>query len=887
MLKVTDLTCEYRNNPLGLDDPYPRFSWQLRSNLNSTMQTGYRIQVSVNEVFSDVLWDTGDVCSDQSVLVPYGGPKLLPRTKYYYRIKVTDNHNEQSGWSAPSFWETGMLHPDEWSARWIMADNEDALKLNGSPLLRRECFIPKHVVSARVYVTSLGMYTLYLNGKRIGEDYFTPGWTSYSHRLQYQTYDVTDMLSYGKNVIGAILGNGWYAGFIAWSGERGFYGKKRALLLQMHVRFTDGTEQTILSDSNWKSTEGPIQMSEIYHGEVYDARMDHAGWTMPEYDAHDWCPIQLLEHPYNMLVAQEVEAPRIMNELRPIRLINTPAGEMVLDFGQNMVGFVRFSVQGKAGDKVVLRHAEVLDRSGNFYTANLRGAKQRVEYILKGEKTETFHPNFTFQGFRYVCIDSYPGEVSLERFVGCVVHSSLKQTGLFECSNKLVNQLQHNILWGQKGNFVDVPTDCPQRDERHGWTGDAQMFIRTACFHMNTALFFRKWLRDLSCDQTDMYGVTNVVPNVREASYAGAAAWGDAAVICPWTIYLCYGDDRVLAEQYSSMKRWVDYIQRQGDDPFIWNTGEQFGDWLALDNGIGAWIGKTPVDLIATAFYANSAHLLSQTAKRLGFQKDADQYHSLHKNIKAAFQKRFVISGGLLRADTQTAYVLALEFDLLEEKDRFQAAAMLAELLHRNKDHLNTGFVGTPYLCHVLSRFGYHDLACKLLLHTDYPSWLYPVTKNATTIWEHWDGVREDGSFWDDIMNSFNHYSYGSIGDWMYRCITGLNADPVFPGYKHFYISPKPVNGMNYARATYQSPYGTILSEWTKQNETYEVSIAIPENTTATVLLPQAKIGYFDERDRGDESCAYKSPVQMPDGVRYELGSGYYRFCYSLGLIRG
>lgn len=883
MLVITELTCEYRKNPLGLDVQAPCISWQLTSNQQNTMQSRYRVQVAQSNKFEDILWDTGEIYSSQSVHIAYGGPPLLPRTRYYYRVRVSDNHGEESDWSTPAFWETGMMAADQWQARWITSPFEEETELETSPLMRTGFFCEKEVASARIYVTALGFYTLYLNGKRVGDDYFAPGWTSYAKRLQYQTYDVTAMLLYGENALGAILGNGWYAGYIAWERGKGFYGDRRALLLQMYIRYADGSEDVIVSGENWKCATSAILMAEIYHGETYDARREKNGWDHPGYVDGDWTPAAVYDHPKDILVAQECTLPQIINELPVIDMFCTPAGETVLDFGQNMVGFVRFSVEGKRGDVVSFRHAEVLDKAGNFYTANLKGAKQTIRYILKGEGVESYQPHFTFQGFRYICIDEYPGEVYPENFTGCVVHSGILPAGEFTCSNEMVNQLQHNILWGQKGNFVDVPTDCPQRDERHGWTGDAQIFIRTACFNMNAALFYKKWLRDLAADQTDAFGVTNVVPNVREPSYAGSAAWGDAAVICPWTLYLCYGDIRVLGEQYDSMKRWIAYIQRQGDDPLLWNTGEHFGDWLALDNGAGAWIGRTPVPLIATAFYANSARLLANAAQVLGRNEEARIYRALFEAVRGRFRQEFVTPEGKLITDTQTAYVLALMFDLLEEADRKNAADTLALLLEQNNYHLNTGFVGTPYLCHVLSDNGYTDLAYRLLLHTDYPSWLYPITKGATTMWEHWDGIKDDGSFWDEIMNSFNHYSYGSIGDWLYRVVAGLNVDPQKPGYQHIIIRPRPNAALTFTKARYESLYGAIAIGWCRETEGMHMHVVIPANTTATVTLPGVKL----QDVMGDARCqvlrsAAHLMKQNEEGVQVEIGSGDYSFAYRI-----
>ena len=881
MLAVTELTCEYRKNPLGLDVSIPRISWKLVSNQKNTKQIKYQVQVARDHFFGEIEWDTGEVHSDKSVHIPYAGPMLLPRTRYYYRVRTTDNHNRVSEWSKPAFWETGMMSLDQWRAQWITSSLPEEVELEASPLMRTEFSATKPIATARIYVTALGLYTLYLNGSRVGKDYFTPGWTSYNKRLQYQTYDVTDLLQQGDNAIGAMLGNGWYAGYIAWERGKGYYGDRRALLLQMHICYKDGTEDVIVSNEMWKCTAGPISMAEIYHGETYDAGKVKCGWDTPCYDDRDWVNVSVYDHSIDMLVAQECAAPQIMDELPVVDMFRTPAGETVLDFGQNMVGFVRFYVKGKPGDVVLIRHAEVLDKDGNFYTANLKGAKQTIRYTLRGEDTEVYQPHFTFQGFRYICVDEYPGEIRPEYFTGCVVHTGMAQTGEFTCSNEMVNQLNHNILWGQKGNFLDVPTDCPQRDERHGWTGDAQMFIRTACFHMDTMLFYQKWLRDLEADQTDEFGVTNVVPNVRDVSYAGSAAWGDAAVICPWTLYLIYGDTRVLEEQYDSMKRWVDYIQRQGDDPLLWNTGDHFGDWLALDNGDGAWIGRTPVPLIATAFYANSARLLAETAGVLGRNEDEINYRELFNAVRNRFQQEFVTEEGKLIADTQTAYVLALMFDLLEERTRKTATDTLALLLAQNNYHLNTGFAGTPYLCHVLSNNGYNNLAYRLLLHTDYPSWLYPITKGATTVWEHWDGIKEDGSFWDVIMNSFNHYSYGSIGDWLYRVVAGLNVDPSKPGYKHILIQPRPAEGLSSAEIRYESLYGTIVTGWNKEGGNMHMHVTIPANTTATVIMPGAKQREVLENPMCLElRSAAQLLKQTPEGLQVDIGSGEYVFTY-------
>ncbi|HZG77795.1 MAG TPA: family 78 glycoside hydrolase catalytic domain, partial [Paenibacillus sp.] len=628
------------------------------------------------------------------------------------------------------------------------------------------------------------------------------------------------------------------------------YGDERGWLLQLHVVYADGAEQVVATDGGgrWKAADGPIRMSEIYHGETYDARLERDGWSAPGYDDGDWAGTETRDWPMDVLVAQENEPVRVVQELKPIATLRTPRGELVLDLGQNMVGWMRFTVEESAGTVIRLRHAEVLDRDGNFYTGNLRAAKQTIEYVCRGGGPETFEPSFSFQGFRYVAVEGVSSEEGLaDRFVGCVAHSDLETTGSFETSDELLNQLYRNIVWGQRGNFLDVPTDCPQRDERLGWTGDAQVFIRTSTYPMNVAPFFAKWLRDLAADQLPNGGVPYVIPFVRynaefdenNGRHHSSSAWGDAAVICPWTLYEVYGDVRLLEEQYPSMKAWVEYIRSQGDDEYLWNTGFHYGDWLALDGKEGSYFGQTPTDLISTAFYARCADLLSRAAATLGKAEDAATYRELHRNVVDAFRKEFVSPNGRVIAPTQTAYVLALMFDLLEERHRERAAAMLAGYIEKNGDKLTTGFVGTPYLCPVLSRFGYDDLAYRLVLQKEYPSWLYSVTQGATTIWEHWDGIKPDGSFWSDDMNSYNHYAYGSVGEWLYRVAAGIDTLESAPGYKRFRLAPVFNERLAYVRASYESPYGPIRSAWERQADgSVVVDVEVPPNTEAEVALP-------------------------------------------------
>ncbi|WP_435620096.1 family 78 glycoside hydrolase catalytic domain [Thermoanaerobacterium thermosulfurigenes] len=885
MLKISDITCEYQKNPIGLGTKKPRFSWMIESDMYNVIQMSYRLQVSLDEKFENIIWDTGVVNSSKSVHVEYDGPSLKSSTRYYYRVRIMDNYGQESMWSEIGYFETALMGVSEWKAKFITPENEDEGNSSKGKYLRYEFALNGEIAFARIYATALGMYEIYINGERVGDDLLTPGWTSYKKRLQYQTYDITDLLVNGANAVGAIVGAGWYKGDLAgWIGRRNVYGSRTALLVQILIRYADGREQIIVTDETWKASDSPILYSEIYHGEIYDARLEQPGWSLPNFDDNSWYAVDVINWDMSTLIPQEGLPVRRQEFIKPISMIITPKGEKVIDFGQNLAGWAKFTVRGKCGDKVVLKHAEVLDSEGNFYTENLRSAKQRIEYILKGDEAETFEPHFTFQGFRYVKIEEFPGEPSIDDFEAVVIHSDMKRIGKFTCSNELLNQLYHNIVWGLKSNFIDVPTDCPQRDERLGWTGDAQVFIETSCFIMNTAPFFRKWLHDLKVDQLQNGGVPHVVPDVlgnyiRKNKLAhpnySSSGWGDAAVICPWTIYQYYDDVNILKDQYESMKSWIEYIRANAKGGVIWDSGFHFGDWLALDAKEGSYFGATPNDLVATAFYAHSTEILAKTAKILGNLSDYEEYLNLHDEIVKAFRDEFFTPSGRLAVRTQTAHVLVLMFNLVPDKYRARTIQTLIDLINENNGHLTTGFLGTPYICHVLSNNGKTKEAYSLLLKEDYPSWLYQVKKGATTVWEHWDGIKPDGSMWSADMNSFNHYAYGSIGSWFYRETAGLNVDPEIPGFKHIIIKPKPGGDLTYAEAEYLSAYGRVFASWSIRGGDITVDVAIPPNTKAKIILPHASSEAI-ETIKGEnvhfENCN--------DDAEAEIGSGTYRFVY-------
>lgn len=656
----------------------------------------------------------------------------------YWQVRIWDQNNKVTDWSAAAYWEMGILEKESWKASWItMKDEAKSATSLPAQFYRKEFLAAKKVSTARVYVTSLGLYQLFLNGKKVGDQLFTPGFTSFKKRIQYQTYDVTNLVQ-SKNAIGAIVGDGWYRGYLGWDGLRAYYGDQLGLLVQLKINYTDGSSETIATDANWKVSYGPILKADIYNGEKYDARLEMNGWTATGFDDNKWTAAGVLNHSKDILVASNGLPVKAIQEITPIKTIKTPKGELVFDLGQNIVGWARIKVKGNKGDVVNLKFAEVLDKEGNFFTQNLRSAEATDIYTLKGGAEEVFEPHFTFHGFRFIKVEGVTP--TIDQITGIVIHSDMKQTGTFTCSDPLITQLQKNIQWGQRDNFLDIPTDCPQRDERVGWTGDAQVFSMTAGFNFDVASFYTKWLKDLALDQQPNGEVPNIIPDMWNNKMGGVTAWADAAVIVPWTVYKTYGDKRILEQQYSSMKAWVGYMEKNAGDDFLWNQKRwHWGDWLAYHSDNPDYAGSvTEKDLIATAYFNYSTTLLSKIAAVFGNTADAEKYQKLADNVKNAFVKEYITPNGRLVSHTQTAYALALSFDLVPKDLIPNAANYFAEDV-KKFGHLTSGFVGTPLLCSTLSSIGRDDLAFMLLNRKQYPSWLYPVTQGATTIWERWD----------------------------------------------------------------------------------------------------------------------------------------------------
>ena len=883
MIQVKKIGMDYLEQPMGVIE-LPQFNWVVQSDKKNVKQESYRLQLSKENSFAHLLFDTEWVKSEQSAQIVLEQVPLQSATRYFVRVQISDGE-EQSEWSETASFVTGLLSLAEWKAQFISAETKaDFAQMNGT-LVRGQFFVEeeKEIQEAYAYTTALGLYTCFLNGEKVGEDEMAPGWTSYHRRLMYQTYDITNQLKKGKNILGAMLGVGWYKGKMGFLEEINNYGMQTAFLGQLCIRYTDGTRQIVVSDECFRASDSAVLFSDIYDGEYYDSRQEQQGWATEAFDETAWRAVEIVEYDKAALVPQAGTRVKVMNELPAIKVWVTKEGDSVVDFGQNLTGRIAFKVKGKAGERVELHCFETLDANGNVYTANLRTAKQTITYICKGEEEEYYHPYFTFQGFRYAKIVSYPGVAQAENFIAQVIHSDMEETGTFACSNADLNQLQHNIVWGLKGNFLDVPTDCPQRNERLGWTGDAQIFCRTASYLKNTYTFFSKWLQDLAADQTEEGGVPHVVPDiitgkestdwlVKQGTHS-AAGWADAAVINPFMLYQTYGDKKILEQQYESMKAWITFMTEHAVDG-IWTYRLQFGDWVALDAEEGSYFGATPLELTCTAYYAYSTEIMAKVAEVLAKEEDALYYKKLHASVVETFHRHFFDENGGMTAETQTAHILALYFQLTPEKWVKKTAEKLVDLLEKENGHLVTGFMGTPYFCHALSQNGYTKEAYELLLKDDFPSWLYQVKAGATTVWEHWDGMKPDGTMWSPDMNSFNHYAYGAIGEWLYRVVAGIEweegAQAV--GYKKSIIAPHIGGGLTEVDAAFESVYGQIAVKWSVvSKEEVHLTVKIPVNTTSTIRLIGA------------------TKIIDGDGISFDLvngilesgvGSGTYHFKY-------
>jgi len=883
-----NLRCEYLTNPLGIDAQKPRLSWIMEDSgqkleTRGQKQSAYQVLVaSTPDLLAKNqgdLWDSGKVMSDATSQIEYGGKPLQSRQQCFWKVKTWLTDGSASCESKPASWEMGLLKPEDWKAKWVEGlgyPKQKATTPDQLSYLRKTLKLAdKPVAKARLFVTALGLYQMNLNGQRVGDVIFGPEWTDYNKRIRYQEYDVTALLRKGDNVLAGLVGHGWYSGTIG-NGHSRFWGKIPALFAQLEITYADGMTDSVVTDASWKAAASPILSSDFMLGENYDARLEVKGWDAAGLDESTWTPVTLREEKPRPMESQVSEPVRKISEVKVVAIKEPKPGCWTFDLGQNMVGYVRLKVSAPAGTKLIIRHAEMLNPDGTVYTANLRKAPSVDTYICKGTGVEIFQPHFTFHGFRYVEVTGLTEKPAPDTITGIVIASATTPTGEFSCSDPRINQLYSNIVWGQRGNYLSVPTDCPQRDERLGWMGDAQVFVRTATYNADVAAFFTKWLVDVDDAQATDGAFTSVSPRV--GAGVGTPAWADAGVICPWTIYQVYGDARLLAQHYPAMVRWIEWCRGhsinliRGDMSETGKKlrGSDYGDWLS----IGA---DTPKDLIGTAYFAYSTKLVAQAAAALGKTDDAAKYQQLFQDIKAAFNQRYVAADGRIQGNTQCSYVMALKFGLLSDEMRDKAAQYLVEDITAKKDHLSTGFVGVSYLLPVLTQAGKIDTAFKLFLQDSFPSWLFSVKHGATTIWERWDGWTPDKGFQNPGMNSFNHYSLGSCGEWMFSSLAGIDTDE--PGFKKIIIRPTPGEGITSVKCSYDAINGRIVSNWQRDGGKLTMDITVPANTTATVYVSAKDAnGVTESGTPAGKAAGVKFLRMENNSAVYAIGSGTYRF---------
>lgn len=926
------LRCEYLENPIGLDERQPRLSWFLTSDRRSQRQLAYQVLVAGSEAALQTnkgdLWDSGRVESSQSVHIVYAGRPLRSEMQCWWKVRVWNGDGEVSAYSPPAFWQMGLLEAADWQGQWIGFDTgpindlrwqepeltaeeiaarvetacdtggsfeiprkpipiEDSV-LRPSPYLRQTFTLARPVRRATLYATARGLYEAHLNGKRVDDSLLTPGWTDYRRRIEYQTYDVTAMLQSGENAIGALLADGWYAGYLGPFHERDYYGVRPTFIAQLNIELADGSRRTIVTDGTWKASAGPLRSAELYHGETYDATQELPDWTLPGYDDGGWQPVLVVNEPVVALTAQHSPPIRVTEELTPMAVTEPTSGTFIFDMGQNMVGWARLRVTGAAGTRVQLRFSESINGDGALQTANLGHARATDVYILKGEELEIFEPRFTYHGFRYVELTGYPGEPVLDAITGCVVHADLPMAGDFSCSNPTVNKLFKNILWGQRGNFSSVPTDCPQRAERLGWTGDMFVFAVTGALNMDAAAYYTRWMRIVAEAQAANGAFSDIAPRVVFPTH-GAPVWGDVGVFLPWMMYRLYGDRRIIETYYEAMSRWMTYIG-EANPAFLRlkRRNYDWGDWVSYN-------ADTPTEALATAVWALDARLMAQMAGAIGQTEDVERYEALFENIKAAFVEAYVSSEGRVYGETQTGYVLALYAGLIPGELRAAAAQHLVADIKARGWRLSTGFVGTAFLLPVLSDMGRSDIAYRLLNQETCPSWGYMIKQGATTIWERWDADVEMQRILGDVsseptfvhhrfgemknMNSFNHFALGAVGEWLYRYVAGIDAAPDHPGYEHILIRPRTGGGITHVKGSYRSIRGLITSEWENSAGRFRLNVSIPANTTATVYVPASDSSTVTEGGRPAGDADGVEWFRVEDGTTvFHIGSGTYQF---------
>lgn len=884
-LRPYGLRCEHRVEALGIDERTPLLSWRLAATRRGDAPVSYRVRVSAESTEDTEdgapVWDTGEVRDAAAVSVRYAGTPLRQRTRYHWQVTVTAADGATG--TAGSWFETAWFDAAEWTASWITHDPSDvdvvdapedgALALVDHGLqpairLRRSFTCPAAPVRARLYVTARGLYELRLGGHRVGDAELTPGWTDYRDRIDYQTYDVTSLVGAGANVLAATCADGWWSGFVGFDPRRAgaHYGTFPQLLAELHLDHADGTHEVIGTDDSWRTHRGPVRYADLLMGECHDLRRDTPGWDRPAFD-EAWRPAHVTGAEHDLLTASVAPPVRAVRELRARTVRRLGERRHLVDFGQNFAGRVRLSARGLApGTRVVIRHGEALDTDGTLYTANLRTAAATDTLVAGDQPDVVFEPRFTYHGFRYAEVTGLD-TLDAGDITGVVLHNDTAWAGEFACSDVDITALYHAICWGQRANFVSVPTDCPQRDERLGWLADAQVFLPTACLNADVAAFFDGWLREVRGAQSPDGCFPNVAPKLAGVADEGAPGWGDAGVLVPWHLYRTYGDERVLASNLDAMCAWVDFVHRHNPD-LVWRNrvGPHFADWLA------------PGAVVATAYFARSADLTARAAEVLGHNETAQRYGALAGHIRKAFTEYFVTSDGTVAGDTQTAYLLALAFELLPAELVPRAVQRLVDAVEAAGPGVTTGFLGVALIAPVLDAHGHPDLAHALLRRVAPPSWLYPLRHGATTVWERWDGYTDERGFQAAAMNSFNHYALGSIGEWLYRGVAGLDQAPGSVGYRELLIRPR-LGDLTWARATYESVRGTISTGWTRAAGVLRLEVTVPPGATATVHIPTADPGGVHENGVPVANAAGIRIVgSEPGTLRCHVSSGTYHF---------
>jgi alpha-L-rhamnosidase len=832
---VYDLRCEGQEYPLGIDREQPLLQWKMQDPEREAAQTAYQVLVAsspdlMTEGQAD-LWNSGKINSDESVHVKYQGKPLTSAQTCYWKVRIWNQEGEPSPWSEVVEWEMGLLSKADWKASWIAPSAENPCR---SVYLRKVIDLSlKEFSTARLFVTGLGSYVFSINGNRVSDDLLTPGWTDFYKRVEYQVYNVNELLQEGTNALGAELGNMWWSGGVGWHGGVKYSNGPLKLLAQLQVTYTDGTSRIFTTDTTWKWHESPIVYDNIYNGEIYNANLETEGWDSSGYNDAGWVGCKLAGYD-GILTGPRFPALRQEMEITPASVDEPLPGEYVFDLGQNIVGWVRIMVNGNNGDTIKLRFAELLHDDGTVAQENLRSAKATDMIICNGENLE-WEPKFTYHGFRYVQVSGLKQKPELTDMVGKVIHTSEPFIGNLETSNQLINAIYKNITWGQRGNFFTVPTDCPQRDERLGWMGDAQIFAPTANFNMNLDRFWNKWMTDVADGQDSAGWVHDVSPAIVVEGPA-KPGWGDACVVIPWLTYQYFGDKRIIEDYYPVMKKWVDYMHSKSDKLiYIW--GEK-GKW----NGYGDWIAveKSPSEPIGTAYFFYAAKLLSKMAAVIGKNSDASFYGNLALQIATAYQNKYWDKDSLnYPGKTQTANLLPLAFGITPPDLKDQVVKNLVDNVEAKDVHPSTGFLGTGYILPMLSASGNHDLAYQMINQITYPSWGYMVEKGATSIWELWNSDTEK----PEGMNSRNHFALGCVGEWMWNTLAGINICEEFPGFKRVIIKPEPVGDLKSVKAEYETNFGRLLVDWSLNGKIFILKLEVPANTTALLIPPVIKPG--------------------------------------------